>query len=364
MLHLDTSRATPLVVYETRDQSIYAAHGVQAARQLGINSELSYDTFWCDNPSLFESLWTFSASAGQHRGAPVIGGLDRGGGTWVAAHRTTGVYARILVAPTESGALGESPTEADRNKRSRAGYVSRSGVCLDAVSLPTAEAAADAMVNLLPRELVRAGARMQPFYLLVGDASSAWVIYHSDTGAAPTAQRVTPGTHVLSVRGLDSPQAALTEVLHDRLAGVPLPGRDPVTWNPWLRMFAASPWLYDGTGEEAVPSYGSDSWRAHRHSAVQPPYLNTPDHTRHARAQWPGEVDAARVEWTKSTTCTAIGPEGLALMMFEERHLRPGAPWPSRVADMSFPETADDYTPCAIVARSGLASAGMIQRGA
>jgi len=276
--------------------------------------------------------------------------LDQGGGTWVAVHEATGVYARILVAPTESGALGEAPTEADRTNRSRAGYVSRSGVCLDAVTFPTAESAAAGLVRQLPGALVRDGVRMQPFYLLVADAASAWVIFHPDTSASPVAQRVTPGTNVLSVRGLNTPQAALTDVLRARLSRVPLPQQDPVTWNPWLRAFAAHPWLHDGaepgTPGSGTPAYGSDEWRAHRHSAVQPPYLNTPDHTRHTRAPWPGEVDPARVEWTKSTTCTVVGAEGLALMMFEERHVAPGAPWPSRVDGMSFPQTADDYDVC------------------
>lgn len=343
VFHFDPDRAPGLVVYETRDQSVHLAHGCAAALRLGMEDNRSYDFFWREHPELLDRMWTFKAATDQGiRNAPVVGGLDQGGGSWLAVNEETGVYARLLVAPDATGTLGEAPTPADRSARARAGYVSRSGVVLDAVSFPDAETAAAAFATELPRALARDGVRLQAFFLLLGDSRSAWTVFHQDDDR-PRVEPVAPGTHVLSVRGLDSTESALTDVLRARLADRPLPGTDQRSWDPWLEAFAAAPWLHDDPAGD-TPHYAAPHWRAHRYSALQPPYLNTPDDTRHRRAEWPGTVDTGRVEWTKSTTCAAIGPQGLSLLMYDERHVDPGAPWPARVEDMAFPVTSADYT--------------------
>ncbi|RZU50935.1 hypothetical protein EV385_2727 [Krasilnikovia cinnamomea] len=320
------------VVYETRDQSIHLRQG----RMVTASGE-SYGCHWRDDPGLLRRVWTMRFGRDEALlGQQVRGGLDAGGGTWVAVNEDTGLYAKILIAPTVSGELGESPSTELRQQRAKAGYVTRSGLCLDAVSYPSA-AEAIAGLRALPATLAAEGRRMLPFFLLVADAEHAYVVQHHDQDDIEV-HPVTPNeVHVLSVRGLDAPQATLTGLIHERLAGLPAPGADPVSWDPWLATFGLAGYLDER-------SYQDPAWRAHRMTALQPPYLNTTDETRHRRAPWPVDVDPGEVEWTKSTTCAVLGRRRVRALLYEERHVEPGEPWPTAIADLSFPRTSSDYT--------------------
>ncbi len=335
---LDTRSDPALVAYETRDQAIHHPHGHRAVARLGIAPSASYAHHWRENPGLLDRVWSLRAAGWSGLASePIIGGLDAGGGTWLAVNERTGVYARILVAPTDSGALGESPSESQRRERAALGYVSRSGLCVDAATYPSAADAAAAVSSDLPAALARDRRRMQPFFLLVADAQGAFVLRYGESGAVDVTEAAPDALHVLSVRGLNSSKAAITEVLQQRLAGRALPDARPQNWNSWLEALAIEPWMGDA-------DYRDDTWRAHRLTAVQPPYLNTNDETRHRRAVWPSAVEPGQVEWTKSTSCAAIGPAGLSAFMYEERHVEPGAPWPTTIAAAGFPASADDYT--------------------
>ena len=335
---LDTSSDPAFVAYETRDQAIHHPHGHRAAARLGLGPTASYAHHWRTKPDLLERVWTLRAATWSGLTTePILGGLDAGGGTWLAVNERSGVYARILVAPNSTGALGESPTESRRAERAGLGYVSRSGLPVDAATYASAAQAAVAIARDLPAALARDRRRMLPFFLLVGDARSAFVLRYRDDGVVDVTPVAENTVHVLSVRGLDSPDAALTDVLRRRLAGRPRPTAQAESWNPWLDALAVQPWLSDR-------DYREEAWRSHRVTAVQPPYLNTGDASRHRRASWPSLVEPGEVEWTKSTSCTAIGADGLAGFLYEERHVEPGEPWPTTISAAGLPTGADDYT--------------------
>ncbi|GHJ42891.1 hypothetical protein Cs7R123_02330 [Catellatospora sp. TT07R-123] len=330
-------RDAALVVYETRDQSIHLPHGRPAAAGFGIDTA-SYACHWRDNPQLLDRVWTFRIGHDRDLLAePIIGGLDAGGGTWMAVNQRTGVYARILIAPMASGELGESASDELRARRASLGYVTRSGLCLDAVSYPSAAAAAKGLQTDLPAALDRDRKLMLPLFLLLADASDAYVVRLHEDGRVEVTPITDCGTHVLTVRGLDTPAAALSQILLDRLAEQPRPDTDPASWDGWLSAFAID-------GRISDDDYRDPSWRAHRSTALQPPYLNTLGQTRHQRAPWPSQADAGEVEWTKSTTCVVIGQDGLRTFLYEERHVTPGQPWPQTISAAAFPASSADYT--------------------
>ena len=106
----------------TRDQAIHHPHGHRAAARLGLGATASYAHHWRTRPDLLERVWSLRAATWSGLTTkPILGGLDAGGGTWLAVNERTGVYARILVAPNRTGALGESPTESRRAERAGLG---------------------------------------------------------------------------------------------------------------------------------------------------------------------------------------------------------------------------------------------------
>lgn len=335
VFYLDTRRNPAFVCYETRDMTIHRAHGSGAADGLGITVPMSYDRHWQRHPGLVDRVWTVRSRA-DITAEPIVGGLDAGGGTWVACNERTGVYARVFVAPLASGVLGEANSSADRARHQQQGYVTRSGLCLDVATYSGAAAAVEALRRELPAALHRDGVRVQPFFLLIGDAHDAFVVGYTEDGTIEVKQAAENQVNVVSVRGLNSGAAALTAVLRERLAGTPVPGARPQEWDPWLAALGIGGWLDDAT-------YTSPDWRGHRMTALQPPYLNVQGPDRHRRAPWPYDGDHGLLEWTKSSTCTAVGPGGLHLLMSEERHLAPGRPWPESLAEMAFPSSSADY---------------------
>ena len=84
---------------------------------------------------------------------------------------------------------------------------------MDAATYASAAEAAVAIARDLPAALARDQRRMLPFFLLVGDARSAFVLRYRDDGVVDVTPVAENTVHVLSVRGLDSPDAALTDVL-------------------------------------------------------------------------------------------------------------------------------------------------------
>src|SRR4029079_4253520 len=116
---------------------------------------------------------------------------------------------------------------------------------VDAATYASATEAAVAIARDLPAALARDSRRVLPFFLLVGDARSAFVLRYRDDGVVDVTPVAENTVHVLSVRGLDSPHAPLTEVRRRRLAGRRRPTAQAESWNPWLDALAVQPWLSD-----------------------------------------------------------------------------------------------------------------------
>jgi len=302
-----------LACYETRDQGIWRPHGAAAGLQLGYPVERPFDNHWYQHARLVDQVWTVSGFTGPDpKLRNVYGGLDAGGGTWLAVNRETGVYARVFVAPTAAGLLGEANSHSARTAAVSTGMVSRSGLSLDAV---TGGAAHESACSLLPRlqaRLTAAGKYVLPFFLLVADAKSAHLISYCDHTQHSVTDIEDYDTHVISVFGLDSSHSVLSNHVLCRSQLLPTPAAsDHGSWDPWIVEIGGT--LHQG-------DYDSAGWRAHRFGAYNLPYLNVSGPLRHAAARRPVAVDTALVEWTKSSSCVVIGSSGIETLLFDERH--------------------------------------------
>jgi uncharacterized protein with NRDE domain len=123
------------------------------------------------------------------------GGQDlRAGGTWLGVNEY-GVLAGIL--------NGHSAAPADTDPRSRG------LLCLDALSYPSATAAAEFV-------MVQQASAYNPFHLLISDATAAYVITAHDR--VFTKEVLPPGIHVLSNWGLNDPACPRTAYIARHLA--------------------------------------------------------------------------------------------------------------------------------------------------
>jgi uncharacterized protein with NRDE domain len=123
------------------------------------------------------------------------GGQDlRAGGTWLGVNEH-GILAGIL--------NGHSAAPANMDRRSRG------LLCLDALSYPSATAAAEFI-------MAQQASDYNPFHLLISDATTAYVIAARDR--VFTKEVLPPGVHVLSNWGLNDPACPRTAYIARRLA--------------------------------------------------------------------------------------------------------------------------------------------------
>ncbi|WP_433654453.1 hypothetical protein ACQPW1_27425 [Nocardia sp. CA-128927] len=303
------------VVIESRDESVYRPHGFEAARKLGLEHRFSYGPQWHANPILRDRVWTIQAATSPAL-ADVVSGLDIDGGSWLAFHRGTGVYARIFA---------EAPTGAE--------FVSPSGLPIDCATADSAQEA----VQLLEKRLVPAlggSGKMPGFTMLIADSQDAFVVAF-DGRDSVTATAVTDGhPHVLTATG-PAADDEFGKRLQDQAEGTQAPSAKLSSWAPWLS-------VYTGAAADA-PDYTDERWLASTYSAVRPPYRDTADSNRYKNVALFPVTDPSQAAWTKSVSIYSARKTGAELFAYNERQLFEYQPLPTDVRRMGLPTTPDDF---------------------
>ncbi|PXX71257.1 hypothetical protein DFR70_101679 [Nocardia tenerifensis] len=304
------------VAVESRDHSIYRPHGFQAARELGLTHRFSYGPHWHDNPELRDRIWTIG-NATESASAEVVGGLDIDGGTWLALHRRTGVYCRILT---------ETPDDPE--------FVSPRGLPIDCATAESAREAVRLLETRLRPALEESGKRMPGFHMLVADPRDAFVVAF-DGADSVTATALPDGRpHVLTESGpaADDESGKRLQSLAESAAA---PDEKLTSWAPWLTLFASRP--------DDAPDYSTENWVASAHSTIRPPYRDTEDRNRHKNVALFPVTDPSQAAWTKSVSIYSAGKTGAELFAYNERQLFDYQPLPSDVRRVGFPTTPDDF---------------------
>jgi hypothetical protein len=343
VLYHDRTSDFPLRVLETRDENVYRPHGSRALSLVRGARGPSFAEHWADADWLRDVFLVHENSRDVIRARPV-GGFDRDCGTWIAVGKETGVYARLLIAVFNDGTFAETPTpEAQRLRRAQ-GYAKRGGVCLDAVTFPSARACAEGLPAMTALAFERTGLKLLPYYVVVADAHDAFVLHldeHVTMHAIELPQRELT---MVSIRGINAPDSGVTRNLLAPLAEAELPRpSESDGWDSWLRIASVHGNFTDEWARDGAVPYLAPEWRSHQHSILQPPYFNVPGPRSHTRASTetvqPGDV----VEWTVSSTCVAAARDGATMMLVDERQLEDGAPFPDAVAGMPLPRRTSDY---------------------
>jgi hypothetical protein len=273
------------VVLETRDQSLYRPHGFEAARRLGLAHRCSYGPHWFDNPEVRGSIWTVR-DLGDSELAEVSGGLDADGGSWLAFHRGTGVYCRLLTDVPER----------------RGGTVSPGGLPVECAAAGSARAAAELLAERLVPALERAGETMPGFRLLLADHREVCAVTFDGRDAVTMEPVTSDRPRTLTASGT-------MDALAERVESIPAPTGGLYSWGPWLSACAAED--------------------------LDPPIYRPPHPTASA------EPDG--MAWTKSVTLYAADRTGTEFFAYNERQLFDGQPAPAHIDRMGFPKTPDDF---------------------
>jgi hypothetical protein len=206
------------------------------------------------------------------------------------------------------------------------------------------------MPRLLRSKLERTGKKLLPNYILVADWKDAFVLHLDEHGFMHATEVPQRELLFLSIRGINAADSVMTRNVLDRMRAVALPApARPNGWDPWIRALSIPENFGDDWAREGAVPYLSPEWRSHYHTVIQPPYLNVPGPRNHTRAVpeklLPGDV----VEWTASSTFVAADAEGRFVLLYNERHLDEGAPFPTSISEGSYPASTLDYTPVALL---------------
>ena len=330
----DSDAEIPFLLFETRDEEISRKHGDSALKALNRDTSNPYGVHWTSDESL-NSLHLLGVEPSHIQDAEIYGGFDQSGGTWSCVSAKNGIVAKLLVARFPDGQLGERTSSAATDFFPDLEIASRTGICLTAVSFPTAAETASKLPKILDQYLSANSLDMLPFRLVFGDDKGAYVFHYQSISRAVVTTVEEKEICIGSTTGINDHSSNVSAQITQELATQKKPRRSARDWGETI--------LEVNSALASQHSYNSNSWRAFEHSVFQPPYIGGAVNTHHYPARYATDDDI--IEWTCSSSLSAVSGNNSVEYLVEDRGLlsREEATTGTSFGTY-FPSSTDDYT--------------------